>query len=66
MTFIIGRGFAGRQILKKLKWRYHFNWVEYCDEIVHTYWYWKDVPNETVKCHLGVSEALPRFKFWKK
>ena len=29
MTFIIGRGFAERQILKKWKWPYFLNWVEY-------------------------------------
>ena len=31
MTFIIGRGFAERQILKKWKWTYLLNWVEYFD-----------------------------------
>ena len=30
MTFIIG--FAELQILKKWKWSYHLNWVEYYDE----------------------------------
>ena len=29
MTFIIGRGFAERQILKKWKWAFLFKWVEY-------------------------------------
>ena len=29
MTFIIGRGYAERQILKKWKWPYLLNWVEY-------------------------------------
>ena len=29
MIFIIGRGFAERQILKKWKWPYLLNWVEY-------------------------------------
>ena len=29
MTFIIGRGFAERQILKKWKWPYLLNSVEY-------------------------------------
>ena len=33
MTFIIGRGFAERQILKKWKWPYLLNWVEYFDKL---------------------------------
>ena len=41
-------------------------WVEYCDEILHTHWYWQDVPHEIVKWHLRLVEFLPRFKFWKK
>ena len=32
MSFFIGRGFAELQILKKWKWSYLLNWVEYCDE----------------------------------
>ena len=66
MTFISGRGFAELQILKKWKWSYLLNWVEYCDEILHTHRYWQDVAQEIVKCHLGLAEVLPRFKFWKK
>ena len=62
MTFNIGRGCAELQILKKWKWP---NWVDYCDETLHTHWYWQDVAQEIVKCHLGLAEALPRFKFWK-
>ena len=42
------------------------NCEEYCDEILHTYWYWQDVTSEIVKWHLGLVEVLPRFKFWKK
>ena len=34
MIFFIGRGFAELQILKKRKWSYLLNWVEYCDEIL--------------------------------
>ena len=41
------------------------NWVDYCDETLHTHWYWQDVAQEIVKCHLGLAEALPRFKFYK-
>ena len=32
MTFIIGRGFAEYQILKKWKWPYLLIWVEYFDK----------------------------------
>ena len=63
MTFNIGRGYAQLQILKKWKWP---NRVDYCDETLHTHWYWQDVAQEIVKCHLGLAEALPRFKFLKK
>ena len=62
MTFNICRGCAELQILKKWKWP---NWVFCCDETLHTHWYWQDVAQEIVKCHLGLAEALPRFKFWK-
>ena len=63
MTFNIGRGRAELQILKKWKWS---NWVDYSDETLHTHWYWQDVAQEIVKCHLGLAEALPRFKSWKQ
>ena len=62
MTFNIGRGCAELQYLKKWKWP---NWVDYCDETLHTHWYWQDAAQEIVKYHLGLAEALPRFKFWK-
>ena len=66
MTYFIGRSFAELQILKKWKWPFLLNWVEYCDEILHTYWYWNDVAHEIVKYHLELVEVLPRFKFWKQ
>ena len=66
MSFFIGRGFAELQIQKKWKWPYLLNWVEHCDEILHTHWYWQDVAHEIVKWHLGLVEVLPNFKFWKK
>ena len=66
MTFIIGRGFAELQIRKRWKWPYLLNWVEYYDKILHTHWYWQDVAQEIVKCHLGLVEVLPRFNFWKE
>ena len=62
MTFNIGRGCAELQILKKWKWP---NWVDCYDEPLHTHWYWQDVAQEIFKCHLGLAESLPRFKFWK-
>ena len=34
MAFIIGRGFAERQILKKWKWSFLLNWVEYFDRLL--------------------------------
>ena len=66
MTCISGRGFAELQILKKWNWPYLLNWVEYCNEILNTHWYWQDVAQVIVKCHLGLAEVLPMFKFWKK
>ena len=66
MLFFIGRGFAELQILKKWKWPYLLNWVEYCNEILHTHWYWYDVAHDIVKWRLGLVEVLPRFKLWKK
>ena len=63
MTFYIGRGCVELQILKKWKWP---NWVDFCDETLHTHWYWQDVAQEIVKCHLGLAEALLRFKFSEK
>ena len=68
MTFFIGRGFAELHILKKWKWPYLLNWVEYCDEILHTHWYWQDVLHESetiAKWHLSSVEAFPSAKFWK-
>ena len=62
MTFNIGPGCAELQILKKWKW---LNWVDYWDETLHTHWYWQDVVQKIVKCHLGLAEALPRYRFWK-
>ena len=46
MTFIIGRGFTERQILKKWKWLYLLNWVEYFDKLLRKHWYWKDLAPE--------------------
>ena len=66
MTFIIGRGFAERQILKKWKWPYLLNWVEYFDKLLRKHWYWQDLAQEIAKWHFSLVEALPSSKFWKR
>ena len=65
MSFIIGRGFAERQILKKWKWPYLLNWVEYFDKLLRKHWYWQDLAQEIAKWHFSLVEALPSSKFWK-
>ena len=65
MTFIIGRGFAERQILKKWKWLYLLNWVEYFDKRLRQHWYWQDLVQEIANWHFLSVEALPSSKFWK-
>ena len=65
MTFIVGRGFAKRQILKKWKWPYPLNWVEYFDKLLRKHWYWQDPAQEIAKWHFSLVETLPRSKFWK-
>ena len=62
LTFNIVWGCAELKMLKKWKWP---NWVDSCNETLHTPWYWQDVGQEINKCHLGLAEALPRFKFWE-
>ena len=51
MIFIIGRGFAERQILKKWKWLYLLNWVEYFEKRLRKHWYWQDLAQEIAKWH---------------
>ena len=63
MTFIIGRGFAERQILKKWKWFCLLNWVEYFDKLLRKHWYWQDLDQE-IATFLSV-EALPSSECWK-
>ena len=65
MTFIIGWGFAERQILKKWKWPYLFNCVEYFDKFLREHWYWQDLAQEIANRHLLSAEALPSSRFWK-
>ena len=67
MTFIIGRGFAECQILKKWKWPYLLNWVEYFDKRLRKYWYWQYLAQEIANWHFFLSvEALPSSRSWKK
>ena len=53
MAFIIGRGFAEHQILKKWKWPHLFNWVEYIDRLLRKHCYYKDLAQEIVECHFS-------------
>ena len=39
--------------------------MEYCDEILHTHWYWQYVAEEITKWHLSSVEALTSSKVWK-
>ena len=57
MTLIIGRGFAERQILKKWKWPYLLNWVEYFERLLRKHWYWQDLAQEIAKCHFSSVEV---------
>ena len=63
MTFIISRGFAERRILKKWKWPYLLNWVEYL--LLRKHWYWQDLAQEIAKWHFSSVEALSSSRFWK-
>ena len=51
MTFIMGPGFAECQILKKWKWPYLLNWVEYFDKLLRKHWYWQDLVQEIANWH---------------
>ena len=65
MTFIIGRGFTERQIMKKWKWHYLLNWVEYFDKLLRKHLYWYDLAQTIAKWHFSLVKALPSSKFWK-
>ena len=65
MTFIVGRGFAERQILKKWKWLYLPNWVEYFHKLLRKHWYWQDLAQEIATWHFSLVEALPSSNFRK-
>ena len=61
MTFNIGWGCAELQILKKWKWP---NWVDCCDETLHTYWYWQDVAQEIFKS-FGIGRGVAEVQIQK-
>ena len=66
MTFIIGRGFAERQILKKWKWPYLLNWVEYFKKPLRKHWYWQDLAQEIAKWHLFIGRGFAELQILKK
>ena len=55
MTFIFGSGFAERLILKKWKWPYLLNLVEYIERLLRKHWHYQDLAQEIVKCHFHQS-----------
>ena len=65
ITFIMGRGFAECQILKKWKLPYLLNWVKYFDKLLRKHWYWQDLAQEIANWHFLSVVVLPRSKFWK-
>ena len=66
MTFIIGRGFAERQILKKCIWPYLLNWVEYCDEILHTHRYIDKISPWDCQMTFGIGRGFAEVQSLKK
>ena len=66
MTFIIYRGFADCQILKKWKWPYLLNWVEYYDKLLRTYWYWQDLAQEIANWHFFIGRGFAELQILKK
>ena len=64
MTFIIGRGFAECQILKKWKWPYLLNWVDVFDRLLRKYWYYQDLEQEIVKWLLQ-NDIYHRSRFYR-
>ena len=57
MTFIIGRGFAERQILTKWKWLYLLNWVEYFDKLLRKHTKWNIVMKFCI--HIDIDKMYP-------
>ena len=65
MIFIIGRGFAERQILKNWKWPYLLNWVEYFDKLLRQHWYWQNLTQEIAKWHFFIGRGFAELQIWK-
>ena len=65
MAFIIGRGFAERQILKKWLWLYLLNWVEYFDKLLSKHGYWQDLAQEIANWYFLSVETLASSKVFK-
>ena len=63
MTFNSGWGEC--QILKKWKWPYLLNWVEYFDKLLRKHWYCQYLAQEIANWHFLSVAALPSSKFWK-
>ena len=66
MTFIISLGFAECQILKKWKWPYLLNLVEYFDKILRKHWYWQDLAQEIVKWQFFIGWGFAELQILKK
>ena len=65
MTFFFGRGFAELQILKKWKWPYLLNWIDYYDEILHTHWYWHGVSPWDSQMTSGIGRGFAEVQILK-
>ena len=66
MSFFIGRGFAELQILKKWKWPYLLNRVQYFDRLLRKHWYEQDLAQEIVKCHFFIGRGFAELQILKK
>ena len=66
MTFIIGRDFAECQILKKWKWPYLLNWVEYFDKLLRKHWYWQYLAKEIANWHFFICRGFAELQILKK
>ena len=67
MTLIMGRVFAECQILKKWKWPYILNWVEYFDKLLRRkHWYWQDLAQEIANWHFFIDRGFAELKILEK
>ena len=65
MTFILGWGFAVCQILKKWKWSYLLNCVEYFDKLLRKHWYWQDLAQE-LRTDIFIGRGFAELQILKK